>query len=313
MKITSLITAASLLLCLSSPGWAVTPASPLATAVFEIEAADPSLKIEAGNTSALLGGFLSAQDSIILVERQQLESVLGEQSLSAAGFVAAEGAAKIGQLTGAKVILLSRIFLQGRTSTLMTKIVGIETGRSFAEITSLPPGEKQNETLRAFAEKIAGSIHKHADELTARSETSDDRTARLIKLMNGRQPVTISVSIPEQHVSHRMVDPAAETEIANTLGQTGFVLVTKTASPAATYQVIGEGVSEATIRRGDFISCSARVEVKVIETASGRILLQDRQTEVAVAGAETIAAKTALQKAGALLAERIVAQFAALK
>ncbi|HEY4246149.1 MAG TPA: CsgG/HfaB family protein [Lacunisphaera sp.] len=312
MKIRSLLLAFSLLYLLSR-GRAETPYHPLATAVFDIEVAEPSLKTDAGNISALLNGFLSAQESIILVERQQLESVLGEQSLGAAGFVASDGAAKVGQLTGAKVIVLTRMFSQSRNFTIMAKIIGTETGRVFAEVTTLSPGEKQNEALQVFAEKIAKTIRQHGDELVAKPETPDDRAARLLKLMKGHTPVSVSVSIPEQHISHRLVDPAAETEIANILGQAGFVLVTNNANPPASYQIVGEGISESSIHRGDFISCSARVEVKVLETGSGRILLQDRQTEVAVAGTESIAAKTALQKAGARLAERIVARLAALK
>jgi hypothetical protein len=312
MKIRSLLIVFSLLF-LSSHTCAETPNHSLATAVFDVEAADPSLKTEAGNISALLGGFLSTEESIIMVERQQLESVLSEQSLGAAGFVASDGAAKIGQLTGAKVIVLSRMFRQDRNSTLMAKIVGTETGRVFAEVTTLSPGEKQNEALQSFAHKIASIIRQHSDDLVAKPELSDDRAARLLKLMNGRAPVTVSVSIAEQHISHRLVDPAAETEIASILGQAGFVLVGNGANPPANYRIVGEGISESSVHRGDFISCSARVEVKVLEAISGRILLQDRQTEVAVAGTESIAAKTALQKAGAILAERIVTRFAALK
>lgn len=309
---TRLVLCALSIFCLPQYGRAENVTPPLATAVFDIETADPALKPEAGNIGALLNTYLSTQSSIILVERQQLDAILGEQSFGSAGFANPESAAKVGQLTGAKVILLTRIFLQNKNATLVAKIIGTETGRVFAEVCTLPPGEKQNDALRVFAEKIGTIIRLQSSELTAKPEPADDHIARLAKLLVGHTPVTVSISIPEQHISHHVVDPAAETEIANTLGQLGFLLVTKSANPTA-YQITGEAFSESSVRRGDFISCRARVELKLIETATGRILLQDRQTEVAVALAESIAAKNALQKAGARLVDRIVAQFAVLK
>lgn len=310
---TRILLAALGLICLPFSSRAENIAPPLAVAVFDIETPDPALKPEAGNIGVLLSTYLSTQDSLILVERQQLESILGEQSLGASGLINPQSAAKVGQLTGAKVILLSRMFIQGQNLTLVTKMIGTETGRVFAEVGTLPSGEKQSDALRAFANKIAGIIRQNGNDLVARPEPADERIARLAKLLAGRKSPTVSVSIPEQHISHRVIDPAAETEIANTLGQLGFVLVIKSAAAPAAYQITGEAFSEQAVRRGDFTSCRARVELKVVETATGRIILQDRQTEVGVDLAESLAAKNALQKAGAQLADRIVAQFAALK
>jgi c-di-GMP-binding flagellar brake protein YcgR len=59
------------------------------------------------------------------------------------------------------------------------------------------------------------------------------------------------------------------------------------------------------MRKGNLISCKARIEVKA-RRRTGDILAIDRQTSVAVDIAEQTAAKTALQNAAQELAERIV-------
>ncbi len=68
--------------------------------------------------------------------------------------------------------------------------------------------------------------------------------------------------------------------------------------------IVGEAFSEFALQKGDLVSCKARVELKAIDTASGEILAVDRETDAGVDVAESTAAKTAIQKASATLAER---------
>jgi hypothetical protein len=285
--------------------------APLPAAFFDIETSDPAVKESAAQAGALLGAYLGTQDSLMLVERQQLAAVLGEQSLDASGLVNPATAARVGQLTGAKVLLLSRAFPEGKNLMVVVKIIGAETGRTFAQVESIPPGEKRSEGLQSLAARIGDSVRKNAGELVAKAESADDRVARMQKQVAGRTLPAISISIPEQHISHRVVDPAAETEIANILGRAGFPLFQSPNADTVRYRITGEAFSEQGIRHGDFVSCRARVEIKVTEAATGRIVLQDRQTEVAADLAENVAAKTALQHAGAQLAERVFQQLAA--
>ena len=59
------------------------------------------------------------------------------------------------------------------------------------------------------------------------------------------------------------------------------------------------------LRRGNLISCKARVEVKAQNRADGKILAVDREAAVVVDITEQTAAKTALQNAAAELASRL--------
>ena len=50
-----------------------------------------------------------------MVERAELEKILGEQELGLSGTVSADTAAKVGNLTGAKVLVTGRVFKLHKT------------------------------------------------------------------------------------------------------------------------------------------------------------------------------------------------------
>jgi hypothetical protein len=70
--------------------------------------------------------------------------------------------------------------------------------------------------------------------------------------------------------------------------------------------ITGEAFSELAGRRGNLVSCRSRVEVKVTQPATGKLLLADRQTDVAVDLAENIAGKSALENGARKLMDRII-------
>jgi hypothetical protein len=108
------------------------------------------------------------------------------------------------------------------------------------------------------------------------------------------------------------VDPAAETEVSYILQKLGFTLADKK-DPAIRQDidVTGEAFSEFGMRKGNLVSCRARVEMRATDKATGRIIFIDRQTAVAVDLSEQLAGKTALQDAAAKLTERMLPQLVA--
>ena len=75
----------------------------------------------------------------------------------------------------------------------------------------------------------------------------------------------------------------------------------------------GEGISEYAARLKTLISVKSRLEVKLVERKTGKIVFSDRQTSLAIDLAENIAGKKALQNAAADIAERMLNQMVAEK
>jgi hypothetical protein len=105
-----------------APPVAVTAANNVLTvAVFDFESKDEAVRDLGPKVATLLNANLSASPSVITVERQELEKALGEQELGLSGTVSADTAAKVGQLTGAKVLVTGRVFKVENQTLIVAK------------------------------------------------------------------------------------------------------------------------------------------------------------------------------------------------
>jgi len=283
--------------------------SPLSVAVFDFESKDE--KDIGGKVATLINAFLSADANIMLVERAELEKALGEQELGMSGTVSAETAAKVGHLTGAKVLITGKVFKVDKEQMIVTKIIGTETSRVYGEIVKGAATSTIDTLAEQASKKISDTIASKADTLVAKVPTREDRVNAITKALKDAKRPSIAVRIPEQHFGAPVVDPAAETELSLILQQAGFTLVDEKSNQKADVEITGEAFSAYGMRRGNLISCKARVELKVRKMADGKILAVDRETTIAVDIAEQTAAKTALQSAGAQLAARLAPKLVA--
>lgn len=274
-------------------------------AVLDLEGTEPKLKERGTQLALLVTTQLSTQDGVTTVERQELAKLLGEQELGNSGMVDQATAAKIGHLTGAKVLVTGRVFTVAGETTAALKVMSTETGRVYGVAENFSPDAPPAGPAGKIAAQIGAILQSKGDTLVARVVSDDDRAGRIKQKLAGKSLPTVALAIPEQHISSPVIDPAAETEIGLILGKAGFTVLTGEAAGKADFTIKGEAFSEAGIRRGGLVSCRARLEVKVVENASQRVALADRQMTWAVDTAEHVAAKTALQRAGAELAERI--------
>jgi len=278
----------------------------LTVAVFDFTSQDESVRDLGGKVAALVNANLSAEPNLNIVERAELEKVLGEQELSLSGTVAPDSAAKIGQLTGAKVLVTGRVFQAGDELILVSKTIGTETSRVYGEMVKGAADASISDLSEQLAKKIAADIAEKGDTLVAKVDTHEDRVAEIKKELGDKKLPAVSVKISEQHFGQPVIDPAAQTEISLILQQCGFTLVDDNSTNRADVEITGEAFSEFGMSKGNLKSCRARIEIKARDVASGNIISVDRQTSVAVDLAEHIAAKTALENGAGELAERLL-------
>jgi TolB-like protein len=251
---------------------------------------------------------LVTDPSIILVDREDLETVLKEQTINISGVVNPAQATQIGQIIGAKIIVTGTVLRVEKTVYVVAKIIGTETTRVLGASVNGSVDDPLDKLTEQLAKDVAAVILKESSKLVAKPPTRDNRIAALKEKIKDKKLPTVMINIPENHINRNVIDPAAETELSVFCTELGFtVLDKKTADKnQADILLTGEAFSERGLGIDNLISAKARVEVKAIDRKSGKIIAVDRQTTVAVDVTETIAAKNALQQAGAALAERMI-------
>jgi TolB-like protein len=278
----------------------------LTVAVFDFDSKDEGIRDLGSKITALLNANLSASPDIITVDRAELDKTLGEQELGLSGTVSADSAAKVGQLTGAKVLVTGRVFKVEEQTIIVAKIIGTETSRVYGEMVQGPPTVSIVDLSSNLAAKVAAVISEKGDTLVAKVLTRDERIAKIKQALDGKKLPVVSVKISEQHYGPHIIDPAAETELSLILQQCGFKLADASSTLKPDVEISGEAFSAYGMQKGNLISCKSRIEIKVRDIASGNIIFVDRQTSVGVDIAEQTAAKTALENAADELAERVL-------
>ena len=277
----------------------------LTIAIFDFESKEEAVRDFGPKVATLLHANLSAEPQIITVERSELEKVLGEQELGLSGTISADTAAKVGHLTGAQVLVTGRVFKADKELILVAKIIGTETSRVYGELVKGTMASSLSDLSADLAKKIAATVSEKGDTLVAKVESREDRIARIKKSVKQSKLPAVSVKIGERHFGHPVNDPAAETELGVLLKECGFTLVDDNSPQRADIEITGDAFGAFGLRKGNLISCKARIELKA-QRRTGEILVVDRQTSVAVDIAEQTAAKRALENAADDLAARLL-------
>lgn len=179
---------------------------------------------------------------------------------------------------------------------------------------------------------ISGGIYKVRIEATIKKgPLKDDLDAIYFTIKRAGDP-RIMVIIPEQHLRRAIPDPAAETEIIRQLLEAGFrildpkqvrlaleseVLRRALAGDANAYTalgaeygadllVIGEAFSEEIGNFQGFVSCRARVEIRVVRADTGEILAAHGEHASGADLTESAASKKSLANAGGKIAKYLI-------
>jgi len=262
--------------------------------------------------SDILFAELVARPEIWLVERAEIEKLLKESELNLSGMVDPSQATKVGQMTGAKILITGSVIEADKSIYVVAKIIGTETSRVLGKSVRGAMSDDLGGLIANLAGQVAETIAAESDKLVAKPITQADRIASLKEKLGDTKRPTVYIAIDERHVGQATIDPAAETEVTLLCRELGFDVIDRKSGATSQADVIitGEGFSEFAMRRGNLVSVKARVEIKAIDRATERVIAIDRQTAVVVDLTEQIAGKAALQEAAAQIAERLLPRIA---
>jgi hypothetical protein len=135
-------------------------------AVFDFESKDEAVRDLGPKVATLVNASLSADPDVITVERAELDKALGEQEAGLSGTISPDTAAKVGQLTGAQVLVTGRVFKADEQTIIVAKIIGTETSRVYGEMVTGKPGALITDLSAELAKKNRGRRgpkRRHAD------------------------------------------------------------------------------------------------------------------------------------------------------
>ena len=141
------------------------------------------------------------------MERAELEKVLGEQELGFSGTVRADTAAKVGHLTGAKVLVTGRVFKADKEPDCRQDHRHRDQPRLWRD------GERHHgcsitDLAGELAKKIAATVSQKGDTLVAKVESREDRIAKIKKaLKSDKLPRSRSRSASATSASPSLTPP----------------------------------------------------------------------------------------------------------
>lgn len=277
-------------------------------AVFPFAERSSDVKDLGTQVSDLLFASLVVNPDMYLVEREEISKLLNEQELNLSGLVNPDQATKVGQFTGAKILVTGSVLLVGDNLYVVAKVIGTETTRVLGASAKGDPDGDLDELVTDLAKNVVNTIDKRAEELVAKPLSREDRIAALNKALGKGKRPSVYIDIDERHVGQVTIDPAAETELALFCTELGFEVIDPDEGDKsdADLLLLGEGFSEFATRHQNLVSVKARLEIKAVDRRTAQVKTIDRETTVAVDLTEQIAGKTALQDGAARIASRIL-------
>jgi serine/threonine protein kinase len=300
----------------SGPEQPVPPAAPIPqvypAALFVFEERGAGAKEMGQKVTDLLFAKLSNEGTLALVDREDLGKTLAEAELNLSGAVKPAEISRVGQLTGAKILVTGSIIHLDKKMYLVAKIIGTETSRVAGVSVEGKATDDLDGLVTQLADKVADAIARRADELVAKVVGKDDRLAALKKQLEKSRRPKVLLELTQRRVGSAAIDPTAQTELTLFCKETGFEVIDATEGGRSQADVIltGEGVTEFASRHGNLVTVKARLEIKAVDRRTGRVLVVDRQTTVVVDLTERLAGKAALQEAAATIAGRLLPRLA---
>jgi len=295
---------------------------PIRVAVFDFDVLK-GVDMEPAALTDQVNTMLAAMDKVTIVNRDQIKKVADEHKMALAGLVDSASAAQLGKFLSANYVIVGRASKIGQTNYLVLKIIDVGTTVQ----TTVSAKAVAEAGLEALLERLKGDLAPHVRELQKPQATEED--AALAKVRAAAKALAgkvVLVDISEIHVNRPLVDPAAQMAVANRLKAIGIeVIVPKDpvddwkrslletgryGSRKVDFLLEGEGTSAYAAEMQGMISCRARVELRLIAVPGRNVTLSDKGVAARVDLVEALAAKAALEDAGASALDAVVLQHA---
>jgi TolB-like protein len=258
--------------------------------------------------TTLVTANLTTETNLVMVERAELTKALNEQAFGISGMVSSDAAARIGEITGAKVLVAGQVIKTGDNHlVIVADIIGTETGRLFADKVEGASDSLMDLTSQ-LSRKIAQTINDQATNLIAAAqESSAERLDRIIKNINSTNRPSVSVDInwfDRKKRTHQST--VAEGEFGTVLLKAGFAVVDSNSDRKPDVEITGTESSSPGPRQGVLFSFSDAMDLKIQERRTGNIIAIEHQIGSASDGARATANAAAQVNAVDALAERIL-------
>ena len=279
--------------------------------------------IDASLFNDLVAAELSCTAGIKLVERNQLDRILKEKSLSPNGMLDANAINNIGSLLGADCFVSGSV--REKDNKLLIFVKSIYVKNSVMKMKYISIAADLEKAAKATAQVAVDTV-----KMQKTQKLSIVSPGGQLLFPDRKRPI-VAVCIPEIHIAiQRLIDPAAENELTKILLQQKFNVKQMSSTLAigkngliesiigdrttmlkiarksgADYLIYGEAVSESSDTFGNYRTSRARVELKIIATASNNVIWADSAYAGAADTSEIISGKKAIQKAAAALALKV--------
>lgn len=293
---------------------------PIRVAVFDFDVLK-GLDMEPAALTDQVNAMLAAMDKVTIVNRDQIKKVADEHKMALSGLVGTADAAKLGKFLSANYVIVGRASRIGQTNYIVLKI--IDVGTTVQTTVSAKVGTENS--LEALLERLKGELAPQVRELQKPLPAEEDgalaKVRQAAKTLAGK---VFLLDVSETHVNRPLVDPAAQMAIANRLKTLGIEVIVpkepvdgwkkslletgKYGEKKVDFLLEGEGTSAYAAEMQGMISCRARVELRLIALPGRTVTLTDKGVAARVDLVEALAAKAALEDAGANALDAVILQ-----
>ena len=293
---------------------------PIRVAVFDFDALK-GVDMEPAALTDQVNTMLSALDKVTIVNRDQIRKVADEHKMALSGLVDTASAAQLGKFLSANYVIVGRASKIGQTNYLVLKIIDVGTTVQ----TTVSAKAAAENGLEALLERLKGDLAPQVRELQKPLAREDDAVlAKVRAAAKSLAGKVILVDVSETHINRPLRDPAAQMAIANRLKSIGIEVIVpkdpvddwkkslletgKYGDKKVDFLLEGEGTSAYAAEMQGMISCRARVELRLIAVPGRNVTITDRGVAARVDLVEALAAKAALEDAGANALDVVILQ-----